>query len=49
MWSISNYGFSCSASVSGSSGVCLNLYVAGLTPSNTAYRANGFQLRCLSE
>ncbi|WP_300828805.1 hypothetical protein [uncultured Rikenella sp.] len=42
-------GFSYSSSVSGSNGVYLNFYVTNLNPSNSNYRAYGFQLRCLSE
>ncbi|WP_304708312.1 hypothetical protein [uncultured Rikenella sp.] len=46
---VGNYGFSYSSSVSGSTGVYLDFYVAHLNPSYANSRAFGLQLRCLSE
>ncbi|WP_300725939.1 hypothetical protein [uncultured Rikenella sp.] len=46
---VSNCGYNWSSTISGTSGVCLDIYTAGPNPSSTPGRAIGLQLRCLSE
>lgn len=46
---VGNYGYSWSSTVSGTYGMYLWFYSAGLYPSNTGGRACGFQVRCLQE
>ncbi|WP_294598171.1 hypothetical protein [uncultured Rikenella sp.] len=49
MWVVGNGGYSWSSTVSGTDGMYLHFLVTWLYPSSTACRANGLQLRCLSE
>ncbi|WP_294594798.1 hypothetical protein [uncultured Rikenella sp.] len=46
---VGNYGYSWSSAVSGINGRFLWFYSQVLDPSNSHHRANGLQLRCLSE
>lgn len=45
----SHHGFSWSSSVSGTYGLYLSFYASHLSPSDTAYRAYGLQVRCLQD
>ncbi|WP_297830691.1 hypothetical protein [uncultured Rikenella sp.] len=49
MCSIGNYGFNWSAATDDSNGVYLDFSAERLHPYYTHGRANGLQLRCLSE
>ncbi|WP_297831208.1 hypothetical protein [uncultured Rikenella sp.] len=47
--SVGGNGYSWSSTVSGTGGMYLGFSVTELSPSSTAGRASGLQLRCLSE
>ncbi|WP_300829231.1 hypothetical protein [uncultured Rikenella sp.] len=49
MWSVGHYGYSWSTAPSGTKGIYLDFGMEWLRPDNSNCRANGFQLRCLSE
>ncbi|WP_299457849.1 hypothetical protein [uncultured Rikenella sp.] len=49
LWVVGNGGYSWSSTVSVTDGMYLHFLVTWLYPSSTACRANGLQLRCLSE
>ncbi|WP_300727926.1 hypothetical protein [uncultured Rikenella sp.] len=46
---VGDYGYSWASTASGISGMYLHFYATELSPSHSANRAYGLQLRCLSE
>ena len=49
VWGIGNSGYSWTSAANGIRGMFLSFDATGLNPSDSHYRANGLQLRCLSE